>query len=210
MKHLNNTTIIYIPGLFDQVKWVEALQRRAVKLWQKYGCSPETFTVGWSDTGEFDPRLDALCDRIVELRSEGKDVALVGASAGASAVVGALARLGNEVSASVLICGKIHRPHAIPEVVFDLNEVFEDALDDVDGEVERLPEEVLSRMMSLRAFRDGIVPPRDSVIRGAKNVRMPVLGHVPGIGFALLRYGRLVVRFCVNGEVKQHKQPVAD
>lgn len=210
MKHLQNTTIIYIPGLFDRVGWVEALQRRALKSWSKYGGNPEMFTIGWSDEGEFDPRLEELCDRIEQLRAQGRSVALVGASAGASAVVGALARLGTDISASVLICGKIHRPHIIPEVVYDLNEVFEDALDDVSDDIEQLSPEVLSRMVSLRSFKDGIVPPRDSVIQGAKNVRMPVIGHIAGIGFALLRYGRFVVRFCINGEVNQHNQPVAD
>lgn len=200
MKQLQNTTMIYIPGLFDHVNWVNWLQRRAVKTWKKYGGSPEVFTIGWADESEFDPRLDALCERIMEIRGEGRQVALIGASAGASAVVGALARLEPEISAAVIICGKVHRPQIVPDFILEANEVFDDALDDTQSALEELSDEAHYKMVSLRSAFDAIVPPRDSIIPDARNVRMPIIGHIAGIGYALLRYGRYIVRFCLEKE----------
>lgn len=210
MRPLTNTTIIYIPGLFDHLHWVNRLQRAALKTWTKFGGQPEVFTVRWADDAEFDPRLDALCDRVLELRAQGRQVALVGASAGGSAVVAALARVGEHVRGSVLICGKIHRPQIIPDLVMDRNEVFEDALEETDSALSQLDADVLARLVSLRSIHDAIVPPRDSIIKGAHNIRMPIIGHLAGIGYALLRYGRFVVKFCEKLEPRPPRQPVGD
>lgn len=196
MNPAHNTIIIYVPGLFDHVKWVDALQRRALKGWEKHGATTEVFLAGWKDDSDFDPRLDALCERIEQLAEQGLEVSLVGASAGATAVVGALHRLPQHVKAAVIICGKVHRPHIIPEFVLDELEVFDDALDDTQVALAELTEDERSKLVSMRSMFDAIVPPKDSIVRGAQNIRMPIIGHLAGIGFGLVRYGRFIAKFC--------------
>lgn len=198
MKPANNTIIIYIPGLFDHVGWVDAIQRQAINSWEKFGARTEVFLVGWKDDSDFDPRLDALCARIEELSAQGLDVALVGSSAGATAVVGALHKVPDHVKAAVIICGKVHRPHIIPEFVLEELEVFDDALDDTQEALAELTESERAKLVSMRATFDAIVPPRDSIVRGARNVKMPVIGHLLGIGYGLVRYGRFIAKFCTE------------
>lgn len=210
MKSSPRHSVIYIPGLFDRVRWVQYLQRQALKSWRVFGVQPEVFVMGWSSDTEFDERIEALLKLIEDRVSQGDAVSLVGASAGASAVLAVLEREPAGIAGAVLICGKIHRPHVIPDVVFDVNEVFEQGLEEVEDALAVLSASQRTRLLSLRARLDGIVPPQDSIIEGAVNKAMPVFGHVPGIGFALLRYGRLIAKFCANSVVETSNRDLAD
>ena len=60
-----------------------------MRRWPKYGVEAELFQMNWGDKEPWAPKFERLLLRIDELLSAGKDVALVGASAGASAAINA-------------------------------------------------------------------------------------------------------------------------
>lgn len=188
-------TIIYVPGLFDRTRFLLSAQWAALRLWRPLGARVRMFTVGWAGEIAWEERLAALIAMIDARHERGETVALVGASAGASAVLGAFSARSDVVAGAVLICGKIHRPHIIPEPIFDVNDVFEDALDDIAEFVAELDLQERDRVMSLRAAVDGVVFPSDTMIPGAHNVRMRVVGHIPGIAWGLVLHGHMILRF---------------
>lgn len=189
-------TLIYVPGLFDRLKWVQFLQRKAVATWRTFGVRPQVFVMGWSLDAAFDDRLGELEKLVDAALARGEKVALVGASAGATAVLALLAKHPEKISAVVTICGKIHRPDNIPEPVLELNSVFDQGLDELPALLEELGEDQLGRTLALHAYRDHIVPPEDAVLNGAHNRQIPALGHVPGIAVALLSFAPLITKFC--------------
>ncbi len=151
--------------------------------------------MGWSLDARFEDRLDELENLIRNRTQQGERVAVVGASAGASAAVTLLEKCPELVTSATLICGKIHRPDMIPGPVLEYNTVFEQALDQLDERLDNLDPSQRARILSLRAAHDGIVPPQDTIIEGADNRQMPVIGHLTGIAFALMNYGVPIVRF---------------
>lgn len=189
-------TLIYVPGLFDRISWLQYLQRKAVAMWRPYGVRPQVFVMGWSLDAAFDDRLAEL-EKLVDAALErGEQVALVGASAGATAVLGLLAKSPEKIAAVVTICGKIHRPDNIPEPVLEVNNVFDQGLDRLSKDLHEFENAELNRILALHAYRDYIVPPEDAVLNGAHNRQIPALGHVPGIGVALVSFAPMITKFC--------------
>lgn len=82
-------TIIYVPGLFDRTRFLLSAQWAALRLWRPLGARVRMFTVGWAGEIAWEERLAALIAMIDARHERGETVALVGASAGASAVLGA-------------------------------------------------------------------------------------------------------------------------
>ena len=197
-------TLIYVPGLFDRIKWVQFLQRKAVDTWRPLGVRPQGFVMGWSLDAAFDDRLGELEKLVDAALARGDQVALVGASAGATAVLALLAKSPEKISAVVTICGKIHRPDNIPEPVLEVNTVFDQGLDELSTRLGTLGKAELGRTLALHAYRDHIVPPEDAVLEGAHNRQIPALGHVPGIATALLSLAPTITGFCKNKAARTH------
>ncbi|HSX45670.1 MAG TPA: hypothetical protein VLG27_01535, partial [Candidatus Saccharimonadia bacterium] len=103
--------VIYIPGLGDEVE--PKGQLRAVARWPRYGVEAEVLRMRWGDRKPWEPKFKAVLKRIDEVLAEGKDVGLVGASAGASVAINAFAARKKRIVGVVLIAGKVNRPNAI-------------------------------------------------------------------------------------------------
>jgi len=99
---------IYVPGLGD----FQALgQDEAVAGWsKKYGIDFLYHPVNWASTEPFAKKLDKLTEIIDGLYKDSGKVALMGSSAGASAVLNAYAQNPEKVRCVVSICGKIQIP----------------------------------------------------------------------------------------------------
>lgn len=186
--------VVFVPGLGDRLGWLVHLQREALRAWRPLGVRTTMFRVRWSADITFEERLDAL-DRFVDLyEARGERVALVGASAGAGAVLAAFARRPG-LAAVVIIAGKFHEPEDILEPVLDHFGVFQQSLRAVPGLLDELGPEQRARILALRSARDGIVDDEDTQLEGAVNERMRVVGHVAAIGYALVFRSRRIVRF---------------
>ena len=176
------TTVLFIPGLGDDKIRGENLAIRLLKPW---GLDGEYFPIFWYKKDDFKLKLTELNKRITELNSEGRRVVLVGYSAGASAAINALSANKEKVSRIILICGKIQNLDKINDSYFKLNpkcggsvELLKKSLPDLDAEQR-------AKVLSIRPIFDETVPVKDTIIQGAKNKRVFMVGHVPTIAYCL-------------------------
>src|SRR5947209_4364524 len=92
--------IIYIPGLGDKKS---VGQQKAISTWRIWGVKAELCKMNWSDDEPWNSKFKRLLARIDDLTAQHKQVALAGASAGASAVINAYAARKDTVVGCVLI-----------------------------------------------------------------------------------------------------------
>jgi predicted alpha/beta hydrolase family esterase len=184
--------LIYVPGLGDHKV---AGQQKLVDTWKWWGVSAELFQTGWADGEEWDPKFDRLLGRIDSATSAGKAVGLVGASAGATAVINAFHARQNSVVGVVLISGKINRPHAISPSLTRKNAAFGPAAHRAFIALSELSKVERSRIMSRYAMIDPIVPVVDSHVPGAHNRVQLSLGHAFTIATQMFFGAPLFIRF---------------
>ncbi len=166
--------LIYVPGLGDHRV---AGQQKLVNTWKWWGVSAELFQTGWGDGEQWDPKFERLLARIDHAVGQGKTVGLVGASAGATAVINAFHARQQEVAGVVLIAGKINRPHAIAPQLIRRNSAFGAAADTGFIALQALSKSERRRILSRYGIIDPIVPAADSHIPGAHNRVVPSVGH---------------------------------
>jgi len=183
--------LIYITGLGDQNP---NGQRRAVANWKRWGVEAELFQVYWSK-GEWAPKLQALLARIDTLTKEGKDVGLVGASAGASAAINAYAARKDKIVGCVLIAGKVNRPQTVGQHYRKENPAFVTSIYDCEKALKTLDALYRQRILSRYALIDETVYKLDSRIQGAHNRLVPTVGHVPTIALQITLGVPSFVRF---------------
>jgi hypothetical protein len=173
--------LIYIPGLGDRRL---SSQRYAVSTWSRWGVEAELFEIKWYE-GEWPPKLKKLLARIDELSDQGKTVALVGASAGASAVINAYAERRTKIVGCILIAGKANRPETIGMRYISANPAFKASADQAKSSLARLTAEDRRHIQSRYALIDETVYRADSRIDGAVNKLVLSIGHVITIGSQL-------------------------
>lgn len=184
---------IYIPGLGDKRKSLLFLQRQMLRGWRVYGIRTEIFAVHWTSNTKFSARLKELLERIDKLKENGYKVVLVGASAGASTALTAYARRKNTVQCVVSICGQLEPK--VPSPALDVNPRLRQSLDALGRSLEHLSSADRGRVLTLRPKIDVVVQPKEAVLKGAKNILMPIVGHLAGIAFGIVFEGRRIARF---------------
>ena len=186
--------LIYVPGLGDRMPPLVHLQREALRTWRALGVRTTMFRIRWSSDASFQERLDRLDALVEQCEQRGERVALMGASAGAGAVLAEYARR-RSIIAVVIIAGKFLEPDDIIKPVLEHNAPFAQSLNAVPKLLEELGPEDRAKILSLRSARDGVVDDEDTLLDGAVNETMRVVGHVVAIGYALMFRARRVVRF---------------
>lgn len=184
--------LIYIPGLGDHHPTGQA---RAVKTWRLWGVGAEMFQMNWADDVEWRVKFQLLLTRIDELSSQNKDVGLVGASAGASAVINAFAERRNAVVGVVLIAGKVNRPEKIGSHYHKKNPSFIESAYAAPASLKKLSSDDRKRILSRYALADETVYKPDSRIEGARNRIVPTIGHAPTIAVQLIFGAPSFIRF---------------
>ena len=186
--------VIFVPGLGDRLPPLVHLQREALRTWRALGVRTTMFRVRWSSDASFQERLDRLDEMVERYEERGERVALMGASAGAGAVLAAYARR-RSIVAVVIIAGKFLEPEDIIKPVLLHNVPFAQSLSTVPKLLDELGPDDRARILSLRSARDGVVDDEDTLLEGAVNETMRVVGHVIAIGYALMFRARRVVQF---------------
>ena len=176
------TTVLFIPGLGDVKVRGENL---AIKLLAPWMLDGEYFPIYWHKKEDFKTRIAELSKRIAELNSEGRRVVLVGYSAGASAAINALSANKEKVQRVILICGKIQNLDKINDSYFKLNPKFGGSVELLKKSLPDLDAEQRAKVLSIRPIFDETVPVKDTIIQGAKNKRVFMVGHVPTIAYCL-------------------------
>jgi len=176
--------VIYVPGVGDSNP---DLQRKVVRLWKWWGVDPELFQINWAENVQWEVKLGSLLSRIDELKSEGKAVSLVGASAGGSAVISAYAARKADITGVVTLCAKLKNPGDIGPKYRNANPPLVDSVAGSDKSLKLLDSHDRAKILTRRAFYDEVVTTKsDSVIEGARNQISPTLFHALTIGLQLL------------------------
>ena len=191
---------IYIPGLGDRRT---RGQERALALWRLQGVEAEIFAVRWYDKEAFEDKLRRLLARIDELDSQGKQVSLVAASAGASMAVNAYAARPDKVQYVVSICGKLQAIGigSVHGRVYSDNPAFHESMQRLAASEASLDHTHRRRILSMYPIFDESVPVRETQLQDARLLRMPVSGHFLGIAYGLTAGSRKAVRFLKRGTV---------
>jgi dienelactone hydrolase len=167
--------VIYVPGLGDHKVFK---QKVAIALWGIYGVVPHLVSLKWAEGNDFSKKLDHLLDVIdVYYEKSGLPVGLVGASAGASAVLQVYDLKKNKVAAVVCISGKIQHPENMHPNTFIQNPAFKQSMENLQIALARLTTEDRLRILSVYSAKDTIVPAEDSKLDGAIEKQDGGLGH---------------------------------
>ncbi len=183
--------IIYIPGLG---RGDYTGQRRAVKAWQRYGVTTELFPANWSDSEPWEDKLKHLLALIDEAAAD-SSVALVGVSAGASAVINAFAARRKVIIGCVLIAGKVNNPQTISPHHNQDNPAFVTSVHECAEALKTLSSTDRQRILSRYGFRDMRVLTSDSRVEGAHNRRVLAFGHFWTIASQLIFGAPSFIRF---------------
>ena len=176
--------VIYVPGVGDSDP---EFQRWAVNLWKWWGVDSELFQINWAENAKWEARLRSLLSRIDELKAEGKSVALVGASAGGSAVVNAYAARKTDITGVVTLCAKLKNPGDIGPKYRNANPPLIASVTDSDKALLAFDAEDRARILTRRALYDEVVTTKtDSIVEGARNQISPTPFHALTIGLQLL------------------------
>ena len=189
---MKQLSVIYIPGIGDTNP---ATQRKAVKTWAWWGVEAELFQMNWQDDTKWAVKFQRLLDRIDEISSKGQPVALVGASAGASACINAYAARKKEIVGIVSISGKINNPQDIGPRYRTNNPSFVESAYACEQSLNKLNESDRSHILSRYAIFDAIVLRRDSKVLGAHNRTVPSLGHLITIALQITIGAPSFIRF---------------
>lgn len=167
--------IVYIPGLGDsRIKG----QQWAVGFWRMWGIEPHIFPMHWQNNESWEVKQARLLTYIDGLLHEGKLVGLVGASAGAAAVINAYSVRKDKLIGCVIIAGKVNRPEVIGHHYLSQNPAFGDCVYTCQKMLAALTLKDRGRIQSRYAFFDGVVSKKDSIIPGAHNRKLLSIGHV--------------------------------
>ncbi len=174
--------LIYITGIGDTKV---AGQQKAVNTWHWWGVTAELFQVKWADGEAWEIKLKRLLTRVDEALAVGKDVALVGASAGAGAAINGFAARKDVIVGVVCISGKINNPEAIGDSYRRKNPAFVTSAYDCPKSLTNLTAADRGRILSRFGLADELVNKRDSRIPGAHNCMVPTVGHIPSIALQI-------------------------
>jgi pimeloyl-ACP methyl ester carboxylesterase len=139
----------------------------------------------WAGSGAFEPKLSRLVSRIDTYRQQGHEVSLVGASAGASAVLNAYVQRKDDIQGVVYICGKINRPDTVSNGTYRHNPAFKTSLSKLQDTVGQLSAQDKRKLHSFYSPVDTTVPHADTIIESVPEQKLPALGHMWAILYAL-------------------------
>lgn len=184
---------LYVAGLGDEHA---RGQDRAVADFARHGLDLSYEPVHWGDKELWIPKEKRLVSRIDDLYEEsGKSLVLIGSSAGASAIFNAGEQRADKVACFVSICGKILRPGSLEGNDFEQNPAFRESLKKLPLSIAKLEATHHDRVLSLRPYWDGRVPVADTKIGYGQEIRIPMVGHVASIAFALVFMKPQITRF---------------
>lgn len=171
-----------MPGLGDSRSYGQNI---ALQAWRLFGLKPHYFPLGWADKEDFSPKLTRLLDKIDRLSRIDNKVSLVGVSAGASAVLAAMAARKN-IAGVVCVVGKIHNPQTVSDYIYRSNPAFKQSMNGLKDDLKKLDDKDRNKIVSIHPLKDKTVPIEDTIIRGAREKTIPVRGHVFSIFYILV------------------------
>jgi pimeloyl-ACP methyl ester carboxylesterase len=179
--------ILYISGLGDNY---DKFRLRALKLWRFHGVSIELVPMTWH-SGTFEQKL-ARIDQAID-RAKNKRVVLIGESGGGTMVVHTYARR-DDIYKAMTLCGKNTNPEGVSPVYYRNNPAFKTSLDHLNASLAKLTDEKRGRFVSIHPIVDPVVPVRDTLLPGCKQITLLMYGHLIVIALGITIFSPILVR----------------
>lgn len=173
--------VIYVPGILDGIYY----QNEAVKLWRLYGVHGHCHEMPWLGDEAYEPKFQRLLDEIDRYGAAGHQVSLVGASAGASAVLNAYIERKDDISGVVYVVGKILAPETVPQKIYDTNPAFKASMEALQTTLKKLTPADKAKIRSFYSPADTYMPHAGTIITGVQESRLPPLQHGWAITYSL-------------------------
>jgi len=174
--------VIYVPGIRDD--WFKA-QSFLLWFWRFRGVKPICHEMPWSGNEPYEAKVDRLLAQIDHEAAAGYKISLLGASAGASAVLNAYAARRESITGVVLICAKINLPDSVSKHTYDQNPAFKTSLQELQKLLPRLTAQDKSKILSIYSPVDTSVPHADTIIPGVREVALRPLSHGQAILYSI-------------------------
>lgn len=171
--------IIYVPGIHDDIYHAQSLM---LIPWRLFGVRGHCHVMPWLGKQSYEPKLQSLHEEVNSYRAQNHRVFLVGASAGASAVLNLYAEHPSELAGVALICPKLSHPETVRAAIYEANPAFQTALTILQPNLGLLGRREKARMAIYYSPKDGVIPYEDSSLPGVKEYSLPPVRH----GFAIL------------------------
>lgn len=193
--------VFLIPGLDDKPYFFEWALRT---LYKKYEIIPHIKPFGFRNTAStFEKQLTAYMDYIRPiLKDKNIVVSLIGVSAGASASINVWQRFKKEgfaINGSIInVCGRLSDgkdKNVIPTLAFSTrkSKIFYESVIHAEKYVKELTNNEKLQITTFRALFDEVVPSSTIPVKGANNIRVPMLGHIFTIVTTILFYSKDII-----------------
>ena len=162
--------LIVVPGLGGE-SWGF---RKIVNSWERFEFIPQVHDVLWKDgETEFRPKLQRLVKVIDDLNTDDGIISLVGTSAGGSAVLNAFFDRRDKIHRVVNVCGRLRFGVNFEPTLDDAskkNPAFRESVVLFENRESLLSDEERSKILTIRALFDEVVPISTTRLTGAKNI----------------------------------------
>lgn len=152
-------------------------------------------SMDWEGDEPYETKLQRIEQAVQRLRKEGREVVLVGVSAGATLTTLAYARQPDSIAALVIICGFLklapgdeERQELFHRSWFRAGQASQAVLHDFSAEQ-------LAHTLCLVPRSDSVISPVRAQIPGSTMVRLWSSGHLKSIFVSLVWYWRTIKRF---------------
>lgn len=184
--------VIYVPGILDDIY---RIQSTLIKFWRLRGVRGHCHEIPWAGSEAWEPKFQRLLAQIDEYSSQGHKVSLVGASAGASAVLNAYVERADKINGLIYICAKINAPETVSDKTYAENPAFKESLELLQANLKKLTPADKAKMLSLYSSADKTVPYEATVIAGVRKRKLPALNHGKAILYSLSFDASSMMRF---------------
>lgn len=185
----SSTHILYLSGFGNKH---DAKRLRALKLWHFKNVTTELVPMRWEGKETFEQKI-ARIDQAID-RAAGKQIIIIGESAGGSMAVHMYARRPEDLFRVMTICGKNSHPETVGEHYYRRSPAFRTSMERLNDSIDQLSDEQKRTFISFHPFYDSVVPVRETLLPGCKRVRLWSVGHWLTIALALTVYSPVVIK----------------
>lgn len=157
------------------------------------------YKVGWRDNAEtFDQKMKRLLVFIDEIADKYGSVSLGGISASASFMLNAYMERRSEVKKVVSICGRLRAGKFVfPQLelaAWQSNAFYKSVILSEENQ-KKMTFQDRNRFMTLSAKFDEPVPRSTSILEGANNLKVPMIGHIFSQAYAIRKMDKEIIDF---------------
>lgn len=178
---MKKQTIFYIPGLGDGY---DKYRRRALKAWSFFGPDTVLMPMNWYAGGTYEERFAYASQLIAKAVGQGRRVALVSESAGASMAINLFATH-PDIASLVTIAGVNATSTPVASHTLRRGPAFATSKQYVDESLRQLSLVRRHHIYTLSAWSDNVVRSKYSQIADAHNYRIWSVGHLLTIALCL-------------------------